>query len=82
MSGISLAVITHALSVNLDVRSVRQKKRKFALNRIKTVKEETNQYGFDPSGKNDVHYRIGFVLLQSNVVRFEKCRGDLPTVNE
>lgn len=54
--GISLEVITHKLEVDLAYLPIRQKKRKFALERNKIINEEVEklkQNGFI----REVHYR-------------------------
>ena len=43
MPGISPVVITHTLNVNPNIRLVRKKKRKFAYDIIKAIKEKTNK---------------------------------------
>ena len=43
MGGIDLAVITHRLNVSLSFRSVKQKRRSFALEREKAINEEVGK---------------------------------------
>ena len=70
MPGISPFMISHSLNVNPMARPVKQKKRKFAIDRVKAVKQETKKF-FKVDFIQEVHYPD----LLLNMVKVKKTNG-------